>query len=61
MDLARGDSGVHLRSIMVCMHSIVLTQRIALCPTPTERSKEDEGEEMEFQMIDGQQIGKRGF
>src|SRR6266702_4283476 len=54
-DLPRGDAGVSVRSATGRTCTVVLTR----CPpprtTPTEGSEEDEGEETEFQMIDGKE------
>lgn len=55
-DLASGDAGVRVLSATGRTCTVVLTRRPAPCTTSTEGSEEDEeGEETEFQMIDGKE------
>ncbi|KAI9459942.1 hypothetical protein BJY52DRAFT_1186245 [Lactarius psammicola] len=55
-DLARGDTGVRVRTATGRTCTVVLTRCPAPRTTPTEESEEDdEGEETEFQMIDGKE------
>ena len=55
-DLARGDAGVRVLSATGRTCTLILTRRPSPRTTSTEGSEEeDEGEEMEFQMIDGKE------
>ena len=56
-DLARGDAGVRVLSATGRTCTVVLTRRPTPCATSTEGSEEEdeEGEETEFQMIDGKE------